>query len=68
MRVKFFIIRPPLCKHEGDEMSKILYYYPQDETDQKKLQAIGLGQGKANSFEIKRLTKDELIFVSGIRI
>ena len=48
MRVKFFIIRPPLCKHEGDEMSKILYYYPQDETDQKKLQAIGLGQGTSN--------------------
>lgn len=44
MRVKFFIINPPLCKHEGDEMAKILYYYPTDEADLKKLQAIGLGE------------------------
>jgi len=44
MRVKFFIINPPLCKHEGDEMAKILYYHPKDESDLKKLQAIGLGE------------------------
>ena len=44
MLFTFFIIHPPLCKGEGDEISKILYYYPKNETNLKKLKNIGLGE------------------------
>lgn len=44
MLFSFFIIHPPLCKHEGDEISKILYYYPSTDSNEKKLKNIGLGE------------------------
>ena len=37
MLFSFFIIHPPLCKHEGDEISKILYYYPSTDSNERKL-------------------------------
>ena len=42
MLFSFFIIHPPLCKHEGDEISKILYYYPSTDSNERKLKIMVL--------------------------
>lgn len=43
MLQNFFIIHPPLCKREGQEENKILYFHP-DPTPSQKLKQIGLAE------------------------
>lgn len=45
MLYNFFIIHPPLCKYEGNEEKKILFYYPSAQTTTiQQLKDIGLAE------------------------
>ena len=49
--LNFFVFNATLCKREGEEENKILYYYPPDENIDRKVKNVGLCEAVAQFTE-----------------